>query len=1128
MPFRKNSFFNTSRVTVILVSLAMIIAFVAFTGWVLNIELLRKFNYNWPSIKANSAIGILFSGFSLFLFVREKKWLGLFFATIVFLLGLISFSEHNFHFNARIDELLFYDKETPTDKNHGRMAQLTSIAFIIIGIALLTYTSERKWVQKLSRFSIILVIALSFAGFIGSLYDAGHLFRTKNIASFSIPTALCGLFMSIGILFSKPVGFLSVFQRQTLTARAGIRGILFIIVILIVIGWLCLKGENSGIFDPAMASVILITTFTISFLIIALTGIQRLNQSESQLVASEKNLRHVLSSTADVYYVIDRNYSITLINEMAKKNLSRAWGNPVKQGANILELIPNEKNEPIHQSFEKTFAGEKMEYELHQTDWPDLPEWVLVSYKPVIDNDGTVIGAYIVTKDITKSKKAEEELKQSNNRFELISRTTNDAIWEWDFETGQLWSNEMHQQLYGLSMMDPVPTEKMWAERIHPDDRQVILNKQQASLNSNSNVFISEYRFNIAGKGYRNIYDRCYIVRNKDEKAIRMMGSMIDVTDQKRIEEELRKSEQRYRSLIEQASDYIMITDSTGNFIDVNSSLCKTFGYTREELLSQNISQIIDPIQLKKDPIRFDLLLQGQSMLRERRMMNKDGTIIEVEANVKMLPDGRILAIARDIRERKRIEQELKEAEVKFRNLVEQSLVGVYIIQDGKFPYVNPRFAEIFGYTQQELINSYPVEIIVHPDDRSIVAENIRSRLQGEQDSIHYEANGQKKNKEIIRTEIFGSRTQYLGRPAIIGTLLDITEKQKAQQQIKKEKELANGIIESLPGLFYLVDETGKYLRWNKLKEIITGYTAREMSQMNSLDFFEEKEKEFVRQKLKEGLANGSTSIEAHIVAKNGQKTLYYFTGIAIEYEGKRCLMGTGIDISDRKKAEEQIKQSYEQVRQLTEYIQTIREEERTHIAREIHDELGQQLTVLKMDASWLNKKLSSSEEGVKQKLKDLLELLDGTVRTVRKISSELRPSLLDDMGLVAAMEWHLKEFERRVPVKTKFSMPQPDLNLSDTTKTGLFRIFQESLTNVARHADAKKVEVKLQQQNGNVILSIKDDGKGFDKEKAANKKTLGILGMEERSFMMGGSYQINSKPGEGTLVIVSVPDVGN
>jgi signal transduction histidine kinase len=149
---------------------------------------------------------------------------------------------------------------------------------------------------------------------------------------------------------------------------------------------------------------------------------------------------------------------------------------------------------------------------------------------------------------------------------------------------------------------------------------------------------------------------------------------------------------------------------------------------------------------------------------------------------------------------------------------------------------------------------------------------------------------------------------------------------------------------------------------------------------------------------------------------------------------------------------------------------------------------------------------------------------LEGAVKSVRRISSELRPSLLDDLGLIAAIEWHLKEFEKRAGIKVKFYADEPELSLPEETRTGLFRIFQESLTNVARHANAKKVSVSLKRKGGEIVLSIEDDGNGFDKMKVADKKTLGILGMEERSSMMGGKYQINSIPGEGTIVEVSVP----
>lgn len=156
--------------------------------------------------------------------------------------------------------------------------------------------------------------------------------------------------------------------------------------------------------------------------------------------------------------------------------------------------------------------------------------------------------------------------------------------------------------------------------------------------------------------------------------------------------------------------------------------------------------------------------------------------------------------------------------------------------------------------------------------------------------------------------------------------------------------------------------------------------------------------------------------------------------------------------------------------------------------------------------------------------MKELLGMLDETVKAVRRISSDLRPSLLDDLGLTAAMEWQLHEFEKRFSIRTSFNSPDFGTTLPEAMKTGLFRIFQESLTNVARHSKAKKVAVTLNRENGSVILSIKDDGVGFDKENVTNKKTLGILGMKERTSMIGGSYEIISKPGKGTQIVVTIP----
>jgi signal transduction histidine kinase len=175
------------------------------------------------------------------------------------------------------------------------------------------------------------------------------------------------------------------------------------------------------------------------------------------------------------------------------------------------------------------------------------------------------------------------------------------------------------------------------------------------------------------------------------------------------------------------------------------------------------------------------------------------------------------------------------------------------------------------------------------------------------------------------------------------------------------------------------------------------------------------------------------------------------------------------------------------------------------------------------MDISWLNKKIAHADSSIKQKLKNLTDMLNGTVKTVRRISSELRPSLLDDLGLVAAMEWQLKEFEDRSGITTTFAADETEVELPNSVKTGIFRIFQESLTNIARHADAKNVSTSLKNSDQKIVLCIEDDGKGFDKKKIEDKRTLGILGMKERTLMMGGEYSINSIPGKGTTVLVVI-----
>jgi PAS domain S-box-containing protein len=465
--------------------------------------------------------------------------------------------------------------------------------------------------------------------------------------------------------------------------------------------------------------------------------------------------------------------------------------------------------------------------------------------------------------------------------------------------------------------------------------------------------------------------------------------------------------------------------------------------------------------------------------------------------------------------------------------------------------------------------------------------------------------------------------------------------------ELREAKELADKLIFSLPGVFYFFDHTGKFIRWNEQFEAVTGYSAEEIAGMHPSDFFVEEDKAYIIERIQGVFEMGMNDAEGRFLTKSGNILPYFFKAVKINYESGPCLLGTGIDITELKKieedlrnseqkykllfesnplpmwmlslpdytiievntsalkqygytreeflhldifmlrpdedierlrtatnrqfrgihyagvwrhkrkdgeiiyvdvvthdiyyegkptrlvlanevteqylAEEKLKESYDATRKLTEHLQNVREEERLHIAREIHDELGQLLTVLKMDVSWLNRKLQPASEPVKEKITELLSLIDVTVKKVRHISSELRPSLLDDLGLIAAMEWHTEEFQNRSGIGIEVTLPPAELLLPEPVKIGLFRILQEALTNVARHSGADKVVVTLLQKENSLILTIKDNGKGFDAENA-KKKTLGLLGMKERTLMIGGEYKITGVQGEGTIVEVIVP----
>ncbi len=301
-------------------------------------------------------------------------------------------------------------------------------------------------------------------------------------------------------------------------------------------------------------------------------------------------------------------------------------------------------------------------------------------------------------------------------------------------------------------------------------------------------------------------------------------------------------------------------------------------------------------------------------------------------------------------------------------------------------------------------------------------------------------------------------------------------------------------------------------------------YSEDEFRHLNPYAIIPEAQYEILQNNLKHLLSEKKRVFELGFLRKDKRRIPVEISATLLEVNGVPVIHSLVRDISRHKQTETKLKQATTRLRDLAGRIQQIREEERAMLSREIHDELGQVLTVLKIQLSLTRKKLLPEQNDLEEKLAYACTLLDQTVESVQQISAKLRPGILDELGLISAIEWQATEFEKRVGIPCRLSLPPDAPVLPAEMATALFRIFQEALTNVARHANAERVSVFLKFQPQYLILEITDNGRGISKTQISDFASLGILSMRERAMVFGGDMQINGVPGEGTHIKVTMP----
>lgn len=691
----------------------------------------------------------------------------------------------------------------------------------------------------------------------------------------------------------------------------------------------------------------------------------------------------------------------------------------------------------------------------------------------------------------------------------------------------------------------------------------------------------------------------------------------------------------------------LMFVSREGSITHINTNFCNLAGYSNTELLGQPIhifnsgfhsSEFVQEAQTT--------LIKNGKWTGEIKCKDKYGNIYWIDANIFTQKDAegiisQYCVMATNITDRKNAKEQLIAAYNEKMNVFDRISDSVISVDnDWRYTYLNKAALATHPLGLSDTLGQLIWD--VHPELRETVFW----------DKYHESVN----TKKVVAFEnyyppmgIWFSVVVYPTNDGITICYRDITTTKNAEEESLRQKQLSESIINSLPGIFYLYDNTGKFKRWNTNFESITGYSADEISEMSPLDFFDEDEKDLLGERIEVVFRQGISEVEAHLLTKDRRKIPYYFNGHLANFGGTDYLMGMGIDITERtqagnalKESEEkyrylfnnspaliiiwniktfrilevndvavtlygytreeflnltvldlrpvedyhllkdfaetiltsptdnerrtwrhlkkggemmymdiashridydggkavlslgkditeqtlaavQLKETYEDIRRLNAHLQSIREEERTSISREIHDELGQLLTGLKMDTSWLVRKIDPAENDLHQKLTEMIALIDNTVKTVRRIASDLRPSILDDLGLIAALEWQSTEFQKRTGIHCSFVAPTNEVHLDKDLNTGIFRIFQEALTNVMRHAQATDVTAYLQQTDNSVSISIHDNGVGFDITDVRTKKTLGFTGMRERAHMMGGLLTVESNKGTGTIVTLNI-----
>ncbi len=591
--------------------------------------------------------------------------------------------------------------------------------------------------------------------------------------------------------------------------------------------------------------------------------------------------------------------------------------------------------------------------------------------------------------------------------------------------------------------------------------------------------------------------------------------------------EKLIRSEENYRTLVDQAFDSIIIYTPNLIILDCNHRACSTLGYTRGELKEQNVAWLFFKEDIMARPLYFETLKAGQRTLDYRRVKRKDGTGVEMEIGTKMMPDGNLMAIARDITERKKAEQKIIQSETNLRTIFENTSEGFLLMDKNAviIAFNSKATAYTFFSKSKEFQVGESIYDFIEGSRKEFFQEIIAKVLKGE--NIHYDRSYEKKNGTAIWIDFSATPVIEAGRvKGICITGRDITEKKIIEQEREFDRNNLKALINNTNDLMWSVDRDLKLITSNdafdKVIELMSGQRLTKGSDILASGFSKEQLNRF--RKYYERAFSGESFMEIEHTDFPGDfwsEISFYPIHSEDAIIGAACFSH---DITRRKKAEENFKslekkileQKIQEQKQIARAIIKAQEKERNHIGKELHDNINQILAGIKLHLG-----LAGKDKKLKELIKYPVELLDNTIQEIRLLSSKL-VTPLKNINLKELIQLLLASLGKNLAVVRTFEYNLSDTFVSDDLKLNIYRIIQEQLNNIVKHAAAKKVSISIQAGNGFISIDVADDGKGFDINK--KRKGIGISNMMDRVESFNGEMAVESSPGNGCKISFKIP----